>query len=129
MKETPMAPKTEASTLARNTPAGFVPGVAHLALDVVDRGQSTVLAVLQDARVELRTLVDQGIDFAEKSTAGLFRFARKLTQRVDEGVGETLANAEKLIGGAVKSARETTKAATETATTAISGITGPTAAA
>jgi hypothetical protein len=120
MKETPaMATKTE-SSLART---GFVPGVAHLALDVVDRGQNTLLAVLQDARVELRTFVDQGIDFAEKGSAAFFRFARKLTQRVDEGVGETLANTEKVIGGAVKSARETTRSATDTANTAISGLT------
>jgi len=128
-KETPMATKTETPTLARTNGVahGFVPGVAHLALDVVDRGQSTVVAVLQDARIELRTFVDQSIDFAEKGAAGLFRFARKLTQRVDEGAGELLANTEKVLGGAVKSARETTKAATETATTAISGITGPSA--
>lgn len=118
--------KTE--TLARTAPAaGFVPGVTHLALDVVDRGQSTVIAVLQDARIEIRTLVDNGIELAEKSAAGLFRFARKLTSRVDDGVGETLASTERLINGAVKSARETAKAATDTANTAISGVTGATA--
>ena len=123
-----MAAKLETSSnLARTDRTGFVPGVAHLALDVVDRGQSTFIAVLQDARIELRTLVDQGIDFAEKGTAGLFRFARKLTQRVDEAAGETLVNTEKLVGNAVKSARETTKQATDTANTAISGIAGNTA--
>ncbi|HTL36261.1 MAG TPA: hypothetical protein VL326_24180 [Kofleriaceae bacterium] len=126
-KETP-AMKTE--TLSRTTTdrvPGFVPGVTHLALDVADRGQSTVIAVLQDARVEIRTLVDNGIELAEKSAAGLFRFARKLTQRVDEGVGETLTSTERLLGGAVKSARETAFAAQDTATTAIAGVTGPTA--
>lgn len=121
--------KTESSILTRHNHAGFVPGVANLALDVVDRGQSTVIAILQDARVELRTVVDQGIDFIEKGAASAFRFARKLTQRVDEGVGETLSSTERVIGGAVKSARETAKSAQETATTAISGITGPTASA
>lgn len=120
--------KTE-SSITRTNHAGFVPGVAHLALDVVDRGQSTVIAILQDARVELRTVVDQGIDFVEKGAASAFRFARKLTQRVDEGVGETLASTERVINGAVKSARETAKSAQETATTALSGITGPTASA
>jgi hypothetical protein len=120
------AMKTE--TLARTTDrAGFVPGVTHLALDVVDRGQSTVIAVLQDARIELRTLVDNGIEFAEKGAAGLFRFAKKLTQRVDDGVGETLSSTERLIGGAVKSARETASAAQETANTALAGVTGATA--
>jgi len=126
-KETP-AMKTE--TLSRTTTdraPGFVPGVTHLALDVADRGQSTVIAVLQDARIEIRTLVDNGIELAEKTAAGLFRFARKVTQRVDEGVGETLSSTERLLGGAVKSARETAFAATDTATTAIAGVTGPTA--
>ena len=52
----------------------------------------------------------------------MFRFARSLTKRVDDGVSETLTGAERLLGNAVKSARETTKAAAETANTAISGI-------
>jgi hypothetical protein len=117
--------KTE--SLTRTPAPGFVPGVAHLALDVVDRGQSTVIAVLQDARVEIRTLVDNGIELAEKTSAGLFRFARKLTSRVDDAAGETLASTERLLGGAVKSARETAKAATDTANTAIGGVTGATA--
>ena len=124
-----MATKTETPTLTRTDRAGFVPGVAHLALDVVDRGQSTAIAVLQDARAELRTFVDNGIEFAEKGAAALFRFARTFTKRVDDGVAETLTNTERLIGGAVKSARDTTKSATETANTALSGLTGPTASA
>ena len=37
---------------------GVVPGVAHLALDLADRGQSTAIAVLQDARVELKAVFD-----------------------------------------------------------------------
>jgi hypothetical protein len=125
MKETANMPsKTELRTTDRS---GFVPGAAHLALDVADRGQSTVIAVLQDARGELRTFVESGIDFAEKSSTALLRFARKLTQRLDDGVAETLTGVERLLGGAVRSARETTKAATDTATTAIAGVTGPTA--
>jgi len=103
---------------------GVVPGVAHLALDVVDRSQTTAIAVLQDARTELRAAVEGGIEFADKTTAALFRFARKLTQRIDEGVGETLATVERLVGGAVKSARETTRAATDLAQTAVGGIAG-----
>jgi hypothetical protein len=124
-----MATKLETTTtptFSRNTDgtrAGFVPGVANLALDVADRGQSTVIAVLQDARGELRTFVDNGIELAEKTASQLFRFARTLTKRVDDAAAESLASTERLLGNAVKSARETTKAATETANTAISGIT------
>ena len=113
------APKTE----TRNE-RGVVPGVAHLALDVVDRTQSTAIALLQDARGEIRALVDGGIELAEKTAASAFRFARKLTARVDEGVAETLTGTERLLGGTVKSVRETARAATETASTAVAGIAG-----
>ena len=112
-----MAPKTE-------TKHGLVPGVAHLALDVVDRGQSTTIALLQDARTEVRAVVDSGIELAEKTSAAVFRFARKLSARVDESVAATLTGVEHLIGGAVKTARETTKLATDTANTAIGGVAG-----
>lgn len=108
---------------------GVVPGVAHLALDVADRSQSTAIAILQDARTELRTVVETGIELAEKATASLFRFAKKLTSRIDEGVGETLSNAEKLLSGAVKSARETTRVTTELAHSVGAGIAGDKAAA
>ena len=118
-------PKTEIRPLERH---GLVPGVAHLALDVVDRTQSTAFALLQDARGELRALVDGGIELAEKSATSVFRFARKVTARVDEGVAETLTGTERLVGGAVKSARETARAATETANTAVAGLAGPAAA-
>lgn len=121
MKEATMpAPKIETQT---NTRAGVLPAVVHLAIDVADRSQSTAIAVLQDARVELRGALEQGIELAEKITAAGFRFARKAVQRIDEATGETLASAERLLGGAVKSARETTNAAAQLATTAVSGVT------
>ena len=120
-----MATKLETTTptFTRTDRAGFVPGVANLALDVADRGQSTVIAVLQDARGELRTLVENGIELAEKTAAQAFRFARTLTKRVDDAATEALTNTGRLLGNAVSSARETTKSATDTANTAISGIT------
>ncbi|HEX5063705.1 MAG TPA: hypothetical protein VFV99_30210 [Kofleriaceae bacterium] len=121
-----MATKLEATTsptFTRTDRTGFVPGVANLALDVADRGQSTVIAVLQDARGELRTLVENGIELAEKTAAQAFRFARTLTKRVDDAAAETLNNTERLLGNAVRSARETAKSATDTANTAISGVT------
>jgi hypothetical protein len=117
MKETNLQKSPSSST-------GVVPGVAHLALDVVDRSQSLAIAVLHDARTEIRLVADGAIELAEKTAASAFRFAKKLAQRVDEGVAETLNTAEKLIGGAVKSARDTTKAATDLAHVAGQGITG-----
>ncbi len=111
-------PKTEIRT------NGVVPGAAHLALDVVDRSQSTAIAVIQDVRTELRAIVDTGIELAEKTTTALFRLARKVTQRVDESTAETLTSVERLIGGAVKSARDTTRSATDLAHTAVGGLAG-----
>jgi hypothetical protein len=113
------APKTE----GRNA-HGVVPGVAHLALDIVDRSQSTTLAVLQDVRTELRAVVDTGIELAEKTSQAAFRLARKVTQRLDEGVAETLGSVERVVGGAVRSARDTALRAAELAHTAIGGVAG-----
>jgi hypothetical protein len=112
-------PKTEFSTSRH----GILPGVVHLALDVADKSQSTAIAVLQDARVELRTAVDHGLELAEKLTAAAFRFTRKAVQRIDEASSETLVGAERVLGGAVKSARDTTLAASQLAHTAVSGVT------
>jgi hypothetical protein len=120
MKEAPMVtPKIDTPT----TRYGVLPGVVHLALDVADKSQSTALAVLQDARIELRIAVDHGIELAEKLTAAAFRFTRKAVQRVDEATNETLVSAERVLGGAVKTARETTNAAVHLAGTAVSGVT------
>jgi len=112
-------PKTDSPT----TRHGVLPGVVHLAIDVADKGQSTAFAVLQDARIELRSAVDQGIELVEKVTAAAFRFTRKAVQRLDDATNETLTSAERVLGGAVKTARETTTAAAQLANTAVSGVT------
>jgi hypothetical protein len=120
MKEISMpAPKTETPSPRQ----GVLPGVVHLAIDVAEKGQSTAIAVMQDARIELRAAIEHGIELAEKVSAAGFRLARKAVQRVDEAANETLTGAERLLGGAVKSARETTNAAAQLATTAVSGVT------
>jgi hypothetical protein len=119
MKEVTMpALKTESPS----TRPGVLPGVVHLAIDVAEKGQSTAIAVMQDARIELRGAIDQGIELVEKVTAAGFRLTRKIVQRLDEASNETLTGAERLLGGAVKSARETTNAAAQLATTAVSGV-------
>lgn len=122
MKEAPImaTQKTDAPNAVRS---GLLPGVVNLALDVADKGQSTAIAVLQDARVELRTAVEHGIELVEKVSQAAFRLGRKVVQRVDDASNETLASAGNLLGGAVKSARETTTAATQLANTAVAGVT------
>jgi hypothetical protein len=90
-----------------STPTAAPKTVVHLALDVVDRGQSTAVAVLQDARIELRTAVDHGIELAEKLAAGTLRFARKLVSKIDEASNDALTGAERALSNAVITARET----------------------
>jgi len=127
MKESPMTTKTQTPTSTEH-PTGVVPGVVHLALDVADRGQSTVIAVLQDARIELRTAVDGGLEFAEKLATGALRFSRKVVQKLDDASASALGGAERVRANAVKNARETTRAAGELAQTAASGVAGSQAA-
>jgi hypothetical protein len=119
MKEVYMpTPKIESSSPRQ----GVLPGVVNLAIDVAEKGQSTAIAVLQDVRSELRGAIEQGIELAEKVSAAGFRLARKAVQRVDEAANETLTGTERLLGGAAKSARETTNAAAQLATTAVAGV-------
>ena len=102
---------------------GVLPAAVHLAIDVADKSQSTAIAVLQDARLELRTALEHSIELVEKATAAAFRFTRKAVQRIDEAAGETLSSTERALGSAVKTARETTNAAAQLATTAVNGVT------
>lgn len=119
------AGRTVVSTIKTDSKSsGFVPGAVYLALDVADKSNSTAIGLLQDVRGELRTAVDSGIDFAENITKAFFRLGRKATQRIDEATTETLSTAEKLLGGVVRTARDTTKAATDVALTATSGVVG-----
>jgi len=118
-------PTTSAtSSITKSERTGLLPGVVHLALDIADRGQSTTIALLQDARSELRGAVEGGVELAEKVAAAVFRVTRKGIARVDEASAEALAGVGQVLAGAVRSARETTRAAAELATTASSSVTG-----
>jgi hypothetical protein len=124
-KAEPAAGRTIVSTKTTDIKnSGFVPGAVYLALDVADKGNTTAIGLLQDVRGELRTAVDSTIDFAENITKAFFRLGRKATQRVDEALSDTLVTTEKLLGGAVRTARDTTKAATDVVVTATSGAIG-----
>lgn len=107
------------ATEAVHASIGLVPNAVHLALDAADRGQSTVIAVLHDARIELRSAVDSGLELAEKLAAGALRFTRKLVQRADDTSKDALAGAERALATAVTRARETTRAAGELASGAL----------
>jgi hypothetical protein len=103
------------------------PRVIYLALDVAERGQSTAVAVLQDARLELRTAVDSTIDLAEKLSAGALRFARKLVQKVDETATDALKGTERALHDTIEKTRETAKAGRALAERAVEKVTGQTA--
>jgi len=108
-----------------DTPA---PRAIHLALDVAERGQATAVAVLQDARIELRTAVDGTIDLAEKLAAGTVRFARKLVQKLDETASDALAGSERALHDTIESARETARAGRVLAEKTLDRVTGASAA-
>jgi hypothetical protein len=115
-----MTAKTETTT----DRTGLVPTAVYLALDVADKGNAAALGVLQDVRSELRTAIDSTLDLAENVTKGFFRLGHKITQRIDDAAGETLNTAERLIGSAVRTARDSTRAAAELASSATAGVVG-----
>ena len=103
--------KTESKSSLEHTGehTSGIPAVVHLALEVADRGQATAIAVLQDARTELRTAVDSGLELAEKLAQGALRFSRKLVAKVDEATSDALTGAEQALSSAVRRARETAR--------------------
>ena len=121
----PNKQKSESLTETLKTDA---PRVIYLALDVAERGQSTAVAVLQDARIELRTAVDSTIDLAEKLSAGALRFARKLVQKVDETATDALKGTERALHDTIEKTRETARAGRQLAERAVEKVTGATAA-
>ena len=130
-----MSNKTEGKATMTTAPTrtdertGVLPSVVYLAIDVADRGSATALALLQDARTELRAGVDGGIELAENVSKALFRLARKAALRIDEVSAETLTAVERTVSGVARSARDTVRAAAQVTATAASGVTGERAAA
>lgn len=100
------------------------PRVVYLALDVAERAQGTAVAVLQDARIELRTAVDGSLDLAEKFAAGALRFARKLVQKVDETASDALKGTERALHETLENARETARVGRQLAERAVEKVTG-----
>ncbi len=98
MKANKTEPKLEPT---KSEPKSLV----HLALDVADRSQHTAVAVLQDARMELRSAIDNSLELAEKLAAGTLRFARKLVQKLDDAGNDALVGAEHALATAVQTAR------------------------
>jgi hypothetical protein len=116
--QTQTKPETSShGSITKTERTGLLPGAVHLALDLADRGQAGVIALLQDARLELRGALDGGVELAEKIAASVFRLARKGIARADDASAEVLAGAGVVLASAVQSAREGTQAAAERAAT------------
>jgi microcompartment protein CcmL/EutN len=103
-----------------NRSTGALVSVATFAIDAGDRGASTVLGLINDARGELRTAVDTGLDAAENAVRGMFRISKRVTARVDELVAELTSASERTVNSVVRGLRDTTRAAGELAATASS---------
>jgi hypothetical protein len=121
------SPNKKPESLTTTSPAE-APRVLHLALDAAERGQTTVVALMQDARTELRVAVDSTIDLAEKLAAGSVRFTRKLVQKVDEVAADALKGTSSALHEAIENARETACAGRELAERAVEKVTGQSAA-
>ncbi len=98
------------------------PRVVYLALDVAERGKATAVAVLQDARVELRTAFDGGLELAEKLSAGALRFARKLVQQIDDASTDALKGTDQALAEALQRARQTARAGKQLADKAVERV-------
>jgi hypothetical protein len=119
-------PVNKSESLAKSESSDS-PRVVYLALDVAERSQSTAVAVLQDARTELRAAAEGAIDLAEKLAAGTVRFARKLVQKLDDTATDTLKGTERALHDTIENARETARAGRELAERAVEKVTGATA--
>jgi hypothetical protein len=113
---------TKTKTL-QATPKTDGPRAVFLALDVAERGQATAVAVLQDARIELRTAVDSTIDLGEKLAAGAVRFARKLVVKLDETTADALKGTEHALADAIENAREAARASRQLVDRAVEKVT------
>ena len=75
---------------------------------------TTTLAMLQNARGQLRATIDRGIERAENASHSLFRFARTASQRVDERSAALLTS----LAGALEASRDTARADSTTSAAA-----------
>jgi hypothetical protein len=87
----------------------------HVAIEVVDRSQSTTFALLHEVRAEARAAIEGAILLAEKLGSAAVRVARSATARIDSATAASMTDVERWLGGAIAKARVAAEdAATET---------------
>ena len=91
----------------------------QLAIDLVERSQSTTFALLQEVRAEVRAAVDNTIELADKLGGAVVRVARKATARIDDATAASIGDVERWLTSALERARRTTRAAGDLAATAV----------
>lgn len=78
----------------------------------------------QDTRAEVRRRTDLTLNFAEEMGVGSFRFVRKVVERVDRVLSESLGRSEAATLVVTRTLRKTGHGVTDLATTALSDTIG-----
>ena len=79
----------------------------HVAIEVVDRSQSTAFALLHEVRAETRAAIEAALVLAEKLGGAALRVARSATTRIDTATAASLTDVERWLGASLAKARET----------------------
>jgi hypothetical protein len=116
--------KSTAALATESERRGLVPGVVNLSLDVVETVVSNAIAVVDDVRAESHKIVDASIDFGENLAKSVASVSRRVADRIDGGAAGVLVGVKRVVLSAIGSARETSRSATNLASTATAAVVG-----
>jgi hypothetical protein len=108
-----------------DTPRGFLPSVATLAVDTSEIAATTAIGLTGDVRTELAKSTIIVLDAGENLVKSGFAVAKRLTQRLDGAIAEILASVEKIVGTSANAARTTTKDAAQVFSGAVNAVVAP----
>ena len=77
----------------------------HVAIEVVDRSQSTTFALLHEVRAEARAAIEAALELAEKLGGAALRVARSATTRIDTATAASMTDVERWLGMTLAKAR------------------------
>lgn len=80
------------SDLTRDT--GVIDSWAQLAIGQVESTATQALGILQDLRAETKHRIDATLNWGDELSQGTFRFARKITDRVDHVTHDAMSRSE-----------------------------------
>jgi hypothetical protein len=82
----------------------------HVAIEVVDRSQSTAFALIHELRAETRAAIEAALVLAETLGGAALRVARSATVKIDTASAASITDVERWLGGTLAKARETAHA-------------------